>query len=153
MERSFPWSYRCRAPKSAGERFYTLIVRDITERKRAELLFRQSVERFRILAESMPLVIFTAQPQGTLDYFNQHWAEFTGLPAGSIENFNWEQFVHPGDLEETKRQWRHCVETGAPFQLEHRLRRSDGDSRWHLSRANAPARHRRQCAYLDRFEH
>ncbi len=120
-----------------GRSFYTVIVRDITERKRAEVLLRQSVERFRILAESMPLVIFTAQPNGTVDYYNQHWAEFTGLPTGSIENLNWAQFVHPGDLEETNRQWRHSVETGAPFQLEHRFRRSDGDSRWHLSRANA----------------
>ena len=120
-----------------GRRFYTVIVRDITERKRAEVLFRQSVERFRILAESMPLVIFTAQPNGAVDYFNQHWAEFTGLPTGSIENLNWAQFVHPGDLEETNRQWRHSVETGAPFQLEHRFRRSIGDYHWHLSRANA----------------
>ncbi len=133
----FPLELSVSRTEIGGRGFYTVIVRDITERKRAEMLLRQSVERFRILAESMPLVIFTAQPNGTVDYFNQHWAEFTGLPTGSIENLNWAQFVHPGDLEETNRQWRHSVETGAPFQLEHRFRRSDGDSRWHLSRANA----------------
>jgi two-component system CheB/CheR fusion protein len=133
----FPLERSVSRTEVGGRCFYTAIVRDITERKRAEVLLRQSVERFRIVAESMPLVIFTAQPNGAVDYFNQHWAEFTGLPTGSIENLNWAQFVHPGDLEETDRQWRHSVETGAPFQLEHRFRRSDGDSRWHLSRANA----------------
>src|SRR5271157_208711 len=123
----FPLELSVSRTEIGGRGFYTVIVRDITERKRAEVLFRQSVERFRILAESMPLVIFTAQPNGAVDYFNQHWSEFTGLSTGSIENLNWAQFVHAGDLEETIRQWRHSVETGAPFQLEHRFRRSDGD--------------------------
>ncbi len=133
----FPLELSLSRTEVGGRIFFTVVVRDITERKRAEALLRQSVERFRILAESMPLIIFTAQPDGALDYFNQHWAEFTGLPNGAIENLNWARFVHPEDLVETDRQWRHSVATGTPLQLEHRFRRSDGDSRWHLSRANA----------------
>ena len=55
----------------------------------------------------------------------------------SIEDLNWTRFVHPADLEENLRRWQHCIDTGEPFQLEHRFRRSDGVYRWHLSRANA----------------
>ena len=59
---------------------------------------RQSGERFRFLAESMPQIIFTAKPNGDLDYFNRHWTEFTGLSPDSVENRNWMQFVDPADL-------------------------------------------------------
>jgi PAS domain S-box-containing protein len=97
---------------------------------------RESLPRSAAVA-GFPLVIFTAQPDGGVDYFNQHWAELTGLPTGSSENFHWARFVHADDLEETNRQWRHSVATGAPFQLEHRFQRARGDSRWYLSRANA----------------
>ena len=79
----------------------------MTEHRRAEVALRQSLERFRFLTESIPQVIFTARPDGVVDYFNRHWAEFTGLTTASAENMNWAQFVHPDDLEETVRRWRH----------------------------------------------
>ncbi len=113
-----------------------LAVEDVTER-RAEAALRQSGERFRLLAESMPQIIFTATADGALDYFNGHWSEFTGLSSESIEAPNWSRFVHAHDLEENLRRWRHSVETGDPFQFEHRFRRSDGVYCWHLTRANA----------------
>ena len=75
--------------------------------RRAEEALRQSGERFRFLAESMPQIIFTARPDGALDYFNRHWTEFTSLASESIEDLNWTQFVHPADLEENLRRWRH----------------------------------------------
>ena len=50
---------------------------------------------------------------------------------------NWSRFVHPADLEENLRRWHHSIETGEPFQLEHRFLRCDGVYRWHLSRAHA----------------
>ena len=66
-------------------------------------------ERFRFMAESMPQKIFTAKPDGETDYFNRQWLEFTGLPFEQIKNWGWTQFVHPDDLEENCRSWRHSI--------------------------------------------
>jgi two-component system CheB/CheR fusion protein len=127
---------RWMCPQYGSPQLILLAFQDVTEHRRAEQL-RQSWERFRILTETMPQIICTAKPNGVVDYFNRHWAEFTGLSSLSIENLSWTRFVHPADLEETLRQWQHSIDTGEPFQLEHRFRRSDGVYRWHLSRAKA----------------
>ena len=124
-------------PRDGASPLILLAFQDVTERKQAAAAARQSGERFRFLAETMSQIIFTAKPNGVVDYFNRHWTEFTGLSSESIEDLNWTRFVHPGDLEETLRQWRHSIDTGDPFDHEHRFQRSDGVYRWHLSRANA----------------
>ena len=110
---------------------------DITERKRAEEAVRAAGERFRFMAESMPQKIFTAGPDGSIDYFNRQWLDFTGMTAGELRDSGWRSFIHPEDLEENLRRWQHCLETGDYFELEHRFRRHDGVYRWHLSRAHA----------------
>lgn len=107
------------------------------ERKQADKVSRESVERFLFLAESMPQKIFTARPNGDIDYFNQQWTQFTGLSFEQIRDWGWLQFIHPDDVEENIRRWQHSIHTGEPFQLEHRFRRADGEYRWHLSRAHA----------------
>jgi two-component system CheB/CheR fusion protein len=110
---------------------------DITELKRAQEAVRESAERFRFMAESMPQKIFTARPNGEMDYFNQQWMEFTGFSFEQIKNRGWTQFIHPDDVDENIRQWQRSIDTGAPFQIEQRFRRHDGKYRWHLSRAHA----------------
>ncbi|MCA1556090.1 MAG: PAS domain S-box protein [Acidobacteria bacterium] len=110
---------------------------DITELKRAEEALRESADRFRFLAESMPQKIFTARPNGEVDYFNRQWMEFTGLSFEQIRDWGWTQFIHPDDVEENVRRWQHSIDTGETFQFEHRFRRADGVYRWHLSRAHA----------------
>ncbi len=107
------------------------------ERARAARSLRESEARLRFMAESMPQKIFTANAQGEVDYFNRQWTEFTGLSFEQIKDWGWTQFIHPDDVEENIRSWRHSIETGEPFQLEHRFRRADGEYRWHLSRAHA----------------
>jgi PAS domain S-box-containing protein len=110
---------------------------DITAQKQAEASLREAAERLRFMAESMPQKIFTATPSGDVDYFNRQWMEFTGLTFDEIKNWGWTQFIHPDDVEENVRLWRHSINTGDPFQFEHRFRRADGIYRWHLSRAHA----------------
>lgn len=114
-----------------------LAFQDVTEHRRAEMALLQSVERFRFLAETMPQMIFTARPDGVIDYFNQHWSDFTGISAAVSENMSWMKFVLPDDLEETLGAWQHSIDTGEPFDHEHRFLSSDGNCRWHLSRAKA----------------
>ena len=112
-------------------------ISDITERKQAEEEVRVAGERFRFMADSMPQKIFTATPTGDVDYFNQQWMEFTGLTFEDIRDWGWTQFIHPDDLEENVRRWKHSIETGEYFEMEHRFRRHDGEYRWHVSRAHA----------------
>jgi PAS domain S-box-containing protein len=112
-------------------------IRDITDRKWAEEATRISGERFRFLAESMPLMIFTAKPNGEIDYCNRQLATFTGLNCEEVCKSGRGTFTHPDDVEEDARRWRHSIESGEPFQHESRFRRSDGVYRWHLTRASA----------------
>ncbi len=114
-----------------------IVFNDITDRKRREEQMREASERFRFLAESMPQKIFTAKPKGEIDYFNQQWNEFTGLSFEQIRDWGWLQFIHPDDVQENIRRWRHSIETGEPFYMEHRFRRADGTYRWYVSRAHA----------------
>lgn len=112
-------------------------ISDISERKRIEEALREAGERFRFMAESMPQKIFTATPDGSVDYLNRQWSEFTGLPFEEMRGWGWVKFNHPNDLEETLRRWKEVMETGNNFELEHRFRRKDEVYRWHLSRAFA----------------
>ncbi|MDQ6799348.1 MAG: PAS domain S-box protein [Acidobacteriota bacterium] len=112
-------------------------IRDITDRKWAEKAARISTDRFRFLAESMPLMIFTAKPNGDIDYVNRQLTEFTGLHREEVYNSGRLLITHPDEVEEDVRRWRHSIESGEPFQFECRFRRSDGAYRWHLTRASA----------------
>ena len=112
-------------------------IRDITERKWAEEATRVSGERFRFLAESMPIITFTATPEGHLDYCNRQLLEFTGLPCDEVSTSGRAPFTHPDDVDEDDRLWRQSIESGESFQYESRFRRADGSYRWHLTRVAA----------------
>ena len=119
-----------------GQNIIQCNIRDITDRKSAERAAEEAAERFRFMAESMPQMVFTAKPNGDVDYFNQQWSVFTGLPLDQVSDWRWTKFIHPDDIEETARRWRKSLETGEPFESQHRVRRADGTYRWHLSRAS-----------------
>jgi PAS domain S-box-containing protein len=112
-------------------------IRDITDRKWAEEAAYISAERFRFLAESIPLMIFTATPDGKIDYCNRQLAEFTGLQCEEVCSSGLWTLTHPDEVEESTRQWLRSIESGEPFQQECRFRRADGVYRWHLTRASA----------------
>jgi len=111
--------------------------RDITARRHAENAARESDERVCFMAEVVPQKIFTARPDGTLDYFNQQWKDYSGLPPEQMEGWAWTRLIHPDDAEETIRQWQHSIRTGDPFKVECRFRQANGNYRWHLTRARA----------------
>jgi PAS domain S-box-containing protein len=155
MKVSVTNDYSVRAQKFSGDELGTLVdgfnemlagiqSRDnnlrtaLREREAALRDAEKARERFRFMAESMPQKIFTATPSGgDVDYYNRQWMEFTGLPFEQIKEWGWTQFIHPNDLQANLQVWRHSVETGEPFHLQHRFRRADGVYRWHLSRAHA----------------
>jgi len=106
------------------------------ERGRAIRGLQESERRLRFMAESIPQKIFTARPDGGIDYLNRQWVEFAGVPLDQLGDWGWAGIVHPDDRAENLRRWRHSVVSGEPFQIEHRFRRHDGEYRWHLTQAN-----------------
>jgi diguanylate cyclase (GGDEF)-like protein/PAS domain S-box-containing protein len=112
-------------------------VTDISERKRAEEALIASEQRFRLLGEGILHQVWTAQPDGRLDYVNHKTAEYFGREVEQLIGENWQDVIHPEDLPECLRRWSHSLETGAPYEVEFRLQRKDGQYRWHLARATA----------------
>jgi PAS domain S-box-containing protein len=115
--------------------FAISIFRDFTERRRAEMLMRDREARFRILANAMPQLVWTADAAGKTDYCNERCLDYSGLATEEKYGERWAECVHPDDLPTMGTLWRRCVETGEPFAAEYRLRRHDGSYRWHLGRA------------------
>jgi PAS domain S-box-containing protein len=111
---------------------------DITERKQQEDEIRAQETKLRFLTESMPQIVWSARPDGALDYYNQRWFSYTGATLEQTQGWGWGSVLHPDDLQNTIRVWNHSVQTGEPLEIEYRFRRaSDGMYRWHLGRAVA----------------
>jgi len=108
---------------------------DVSERHRVDTARVESEQRLRFVMDSMPQKIFTATADGSIDYFNPQWMDFTGLLFEQIRGWGWQQFIHPDDLDQNLKVWRHSLATGEPFQFEHRFRDVGGAYRWHISRA------------------
>jgi len=82
-------------------------------------------------------MIFTAWADGRTDYMNHQWSEFSGISLDELREGGRSQMVHPEDLNESLRQWKRALKTGKTFSIEARLRRHDGEFRWHITRARA----------------
>ncbi|UAY51080.1 PAS domain S-box protein [Ferruginibacter albus] len=111
------------------------VARDITEQKKIIRDLQESEAKFRLLADSMPQKIWTSDIKGNLNYFNKAVYDESGLQYEDIYNYGWMDVVHPDDKEENIRRWKHSIDTGEDFILEHRLRGYTGEYRWQLSRA------------------
>lgn len=117
---------------------------DITERKQIEndlaetaRALSESETQFRVLADAMPQMVWSTQPNGFHDYYNARWYEFTGVPAGTTDGEGWNDMFHVDDQERAWTVWRHSLETGEPYEIEYRLKHHSGTYRWALGRAVA----------------
>jgi PAS domain S-box-containing protein len=108
----------------------------VLQRQRAEEALRESEGRFRTLAEALPHMVWTSEPDGALDYVNARTTEYTGLTPEQLCR-DWRSAVHPEDLPRCIELWTRSLATGEPYDIEHRLRRADGAFRWHLARSLA----------------
>jgi two-component system sensor histidine kinase/response regulator len=117
---------------------YVAIRSDITDRKIAEEALHESEKGFRQLADAMPQIVWTARPDGGLDYYNQRWFDYTGMTLEETEGWGWAPVLHTDDLQNCIDIWGEAVRTGEPYEIKYRFKRaSDGVYRWHLGRASA----------------
>ncbi|RLP78731.1 response regulator [Xanthobacter tagetidis] len=116
-------------------RFVGSTVVDITEIRKAEQRLAYSERRYRLLAEALPKMVWTADPQGQGDYYNHRWQEFTGAPADGSEFGEWHSYVHPEERADLIRAWNASIASGEAFNRECRFRAADGSYRWFLCRA------------------
>jgi PAS domain S-box-containing protein len=97
--------------------------------------FKDTETQYAVLAESLPQLVWSARPDGYVDYVNRRWREYTGRSGEQILGDGWQESVHADDLAETRDHWRRSLESGQAFEWEHRIRSAAGDHRWFLSRA------------------
>ncbi len=90
--------------------------------------------RFQSVLDSIPLIVWTADASGWIDWYNAHWYRFTGQTPEEAAGWGWQAAHHPEDFPKVMERWPESIRTGKPFEMEFRLRRADGDFRWMLTR-------------------
>ena len=121
---------------------------DVTEQQQATIALAESERRFRLIADTMPQIVWVTRPDGYHDYFNERWYDYTGMPrphepggehdaAGMRQGWNWKDYLHPDDHAATFAAWSHSLATGEPYNVQYRFKRRDGQYRWFIGRALA----------------
>jgi PAS domain S-box-containing protein len=108
---------------------------EIEERKRAEEAVRQSEERYRTLAESMPALVAISNTVGGIEYTNRPLLEYANVTPEEIQGVGWTDLVHPDDVPGLAARWQECLGTGETLEYEARVLRADGQFRWHSMKA------------------
>ena len=98
--------------------------KEIAERERAEEALRRSEDRLRLVVDTLPALVWSKLPDGSADFLNQRFREYTGLSVEEGLGWGWMDAFHPEDRAEE--EWRAAFAAGEPFEKEARLRRADG---------------------------
>lgn len=102
---------------------------DVTEK-------RESEERLRFLADTMPQLVWITRPDGFHEYYNKHWYEYTGTIEGSTDGEGWKNLFHNEDQARANELWQHSLKTGEPYEVKYRLYHApSGTYRWVIGRA------------------
>ena len=105
--------------------------------ERLAVALQESEARFRMMAETIPVQVWTARPDGLLDFVTKRTAEFFGVAQHELLGDRWASRVHPDDIESTTARWKRSLESGERYETEFRLLSAEGEYRWHLVRAEA----------------
>ncbi|MBD2121839.1 PAS domain S-box protein [Trichocoleus sp. FACHB-262] len=120
----------------ATMRQVAVIFTDISERKQTEATLRESEQRFRLMADVVPQIVWITDTQGQLEFFNKQWSDYTGVPyepmaaAEAVASF-----VHPDDGDHSMAAFNAALRIGSVFSVEQRIRSATGSYRWFLVRA------------------
>ncbi len=96
---------------------------------------KTSEDKFRVMVDAIPTLAWCALADGSVEFFNQRWHDYTGLSPQEAYRWGWKVTIHPEDLEKSMEKWRALLASGEPGELEARLRRHDGEYRWFLFRS------------------
>ncbi|GEM_PF-4552544 len=113
-----------------GEPIVLIVCEDITDGKKTEIALRESEQRFRLLADMAPVMIWMTDLGGAYKYFNKAWLEFTGRASEQEIGASWHKDIHPNDRSSYLETYLTAFESGQEFKAEYRLRRFDGVYRW-----------------------
>jgi PAS domain S-box-containing protein len=93
-------------------------------------------EQFELIAESIPHIVWVARADGSTEHFNRQGAEYTGRPREPNDGWDWVLLLHPDDADQARRRWENSIRTRTRFECDCRIRRADGEYRWHALRAS-----------------
>ena len=113
------------------------VISDISGRKQAEEMQRTMIARWRKTLDTIPQMVWSMSADGSDEFFNSQWLEFTGRKVGRAHGLPRSALVHPDDRERAMAAWEGSVATGEPYEAEYRLRHHSGEYRWILSRGCA----------------
>ncbi len=112
-----------------------IVNEDVTERVRAEDAVRKNEEQLRDVIDTIPVIAFISMPDGSNEFTNRSWQEYTGLSVKDTAGWGWESTVHPDDVARFHEEWCAAVSAVTPFDNAARYRGADGQYRWFLVRA------------------
>jgi hypothetical protein len=95
-----------------------------------------SEDQLQTIIDTIPALAWAARPDGSVEFFNRRWLDYTGLSAEQARDWSWTTALHPDELNRLTDYWRSILDSGEPGEIEARLRRFDGEYRWFLFRAS-----------------
>jgi PAS domain S-box-containing protein len=104
----------------------------VAEHKNSEEKVRMAERKLRLVNDTIPTLVWTAQPDGSFDFINQRYREFTGLSLDHVCDWRWTSVIHPEDRRKVIGHWRSALATGEPLETEARVQRANGDYHWFL---------------------
>jgi PAS domain S-box-containing protein len=108
--------------------------RSRADKTRSLSRFAELEQRFAVLADSLPQMVWSTTPDGQPDYFNLPWCDFTGVPAHASYGNGWLEFLHPEDAPVAAQVWSEAVSTGQTYEVRYRMRHWTGEYRWVIAR-------------------
>lgn len=109
---------------------------DISSRKEVEAKLKDSEERLRFMADTMPQLVWITRPDGYHEYYNKHWYQYTGTKEGEVDGEGWNNLFHKSDQARARKVWQKSLETGEPYEIKYRLFNApSGEYRWVIGRA------------------
>ncbi len=153
VETGSPCDFECRIRRADGTRRWIWVkaivqknaagqnsrmigmVGDITRQRQAEADLRESEQRFRQIADTMPQIVWVTRPDGYHEYYNRRWYDYVGCTPEECLGTGWNAPLHPEDQQKAIDRWSHSLRTGEPYEVEYRFRSYAGEYRWFLGRA------------------